>query len=492
MPLIPLTIPPGVFRNGTEYEQSGRWREANLVRWRDGSMRPVGGWIPRVMDEFSEPLRGMLAWADNSADTQLAVGTANGLFKISPLGVVSDITPTGLATGLVDAAENSAYGGGFYGIGDYGVRRPTTGVFGEATTWALDTWGEYLVACNPQDGKIYEWDLDTDNEAAVIANAPTSCKSIVVTEERFLFALAAGGNPRKVQWSDREDNTTWTPAATNEAGDFELQTTGRIMCGLRMRGRTLILTDTDAHIATYSGPPFVYGFDRVGTACGVASRKSAVAIDEGAIWMGFNGFFVFDGSVTREIPCEVVDFVLDNINQNQISKVYAVHNSQFGEVWWFYPDGDSVENNRYVTYDYKENHWSIGSLNRTAGIDRGVFNTPIWAESNGDLYNHEIGYQHHGSIVFAETGPISLGNGDSVMKVNNLIPDEKTQGQLEVTFKTRFHPNDVERSYGPYSMSNPTSVRFTGRQVRMRVQAVNDKDWRSGIMRIEAIPGGRR
>ena len=43
----------------------------------------------------------------------------------------------------------------------------------------------------------------------------------------------AGGNPRKVQWSDREDNTLWTPAATNEAGDLELNTSGQIMAGIK-------------------------------------------------------------------------------------------------------------------------------------------------------------------------------------------------------------------------------------------------------------------
>jgi hypothetical protein len=619
MALIPLQIPPGVFRNGTEFEQSNRWREANLIRWRDGSMRPIGGWIERKATVMPTAPRAMLAWVDNSADSRVALGSACDLYVMNALGTVTDITPVGLTCGIEDAAENSAYGGGFYGTGYYGVARPSTGVFQEATTWALDTWGEYLVACSNADGDLYEWQLgstygadvvadgdfasaagwttgadwtiasgvasysgtgvnaieqtltvvdtepyeitltliDPDNDsdpatipsalvkiegsstllsetigpgvhvfrfyadgtsvdlsiepssiaepdfdidnvivkqcpaAETIANAPTNCKSLVVTEERFLFALAADGNPRKVQWCDREDNTTWTPSATNEAGDFELQTTGQIMCGLRMRGRTLLLTDTDAHIATYSGPPFVYGFERVGTACGIASRKAAVAIDEGAFWMGQNGFYAFDGSVAREIACDVNDFVFDNINRDQISKAYAVHNSQFGEIWWFYPSGDSIENNRYVILDYKERHWSIGEIERTAGVDRGVFDTPIWSDSSANLYDHETGYVH-AATVYAETGPISLGNGDQVMKVNNLIPDEKTQGQVEVTFKTRFHPNDTERSYGPYSTANPTSVRFTGRQVRMRVEATGNDNWRSGIMRIEAMPGGRR
>ena len=78
------------------------------------------------------------------------------------------------------------------------------------------------------------------------------------------------------------------------------------------------------------------------------------------------------------------------------------------------------------------------------------------------------------------------------MAATMLIPDEKTQGDVSATFKTRFHPNDTLRSYGPYSMANPTSVRFTGRQIKMRVEGERLADWRVGIMRLEAKPGGLR
>ena len=377
MALISLKIPPGVYRNGTDLESSGRWRDASLVRWHNGSMRPVGGWQARVESAFDSAPRGMVAWVDNSGDSRIAAGTYNKLFSVSASGTVSDITPAGFTAGKLNAAVNTAYGGGFYGTGYYGVKRPTTGTFQEATTWSLDTWGEYLVGCTPDDGVLYEWTLNTGTPAAAISNAPVDNKALVVTEERFIFALGAGGNPRKVQWCDREDNTTWTPSATNEAGDFELQTQGEIMCGLRMRGRTLILTSNDAHIATYSGPPFVYGFERAGTACGVVARRAAVAVDQGAFWMGANGFFAFDGSVAKEINCDVTDYIFCDINRNQISKTYAVHNSEFGEIWWFYPSQNSTTNDRYVAYDYLEGHCEVGQIDRSCGVARGVFDKPI-------------------------------------------------------------------------------------------------------------------
>ena len=613
MPLVQLAIPPGVYRNGTDYQSAGRWRDASLVRWTDNTMQPIGGWQERVTIEADAKVRGSVAWSDNSGDRWLSGGTYQSLYAISASGIVRDITPAAFVEGNLDAVRNLGYGGGFFGLYTYGTQRQDVGTYDEATTWSLDSWGEYLVACSYADGGIYQWDLDVavgsdvvtngafaadsdwtkgtgwtigagvasfsgssvaalsqvltlvsgetyeivftlsgasadearvrvttsgdvvdltfgsgthtlrfaadatsatlsfepadavasafsvDNVSAIkvpaadiLSNAPTANLSIVVTEERFLFALGAGGNPRKVQWSDREDNNTWTPSATNEAGDIDLQSSGQIMLGIRTRGQTIILTDLDAHTATYQGPPFVYGFERVGTSCGAASRKCAAAVDAGIFWMGRNGFHFFSGGRVEELSCDVADYVFNNINTSQLSKIHAVSNSKFDEVWWFYPSATSVECDSYVSFNYKENHWAVGSLARTSGIDAGVFSTPIWFSIDGVAYNQESGSNLNGATVFAESGAFEIANGESVMMATMLIPDEKTQGDVVATFKSRFYPNDTERSYGPYSMANPTNVRFSGRQVAMRVTGAETTSWRWGVPRIEVKAGGIR
>jgi hypothetical protein len=490
MALIKLELPAGIYSNGTDYESSGRWNSANLVRWQNNSIRPVGGWVTRVANVVDGAPRAAHAWLDNSHDPHLAVGTYNELYAINYDGTAIDITPSGFTAGQDSAAENIAYGGKAFGTGDYGVTRPTDGVVLEATTWQLDNWGEYLIGCSVDDGKLYEWPLT--GIAAQIANSPIDCVGIIATEERFIFALGAGGNPRKVAWCDRENNTDWTPAATNEAGDFELQTDGELMCGARIRGRTLLLTTTDAHIATYAGPPTVYGFERVGTSCGTATRKGLVAVGEGAFWMGVNNFFVFNGSGVTVIKCDVLDYVFNDINRQQISKSFGVHNGRFGEVWWFYPSADSTENNRYVIYDYQENIWSVGQLDRTSGIDSGVFTTPVWFDHNGNSYNHEIGNDYSGNQPYLESGPINIANGDNVMHLTQMIPDELNQGDVTAIIKTRFYPNGEEREYGPYSMSNPTSLRATGRQIRVRFTGSEHTNWRIGKMRLNVEQGGKR
>lgn len=454
-------------------------------------MKPVGGWLTRATPT-DQPIRGLQAWRDLEGDRWIASGTFEGLFVTLASGTTTDITPADYVSGSRDALANLGYGGGFYGTGAYGIARPDTGALQDADTWSLDNFGQNLVACSTSDGRLLEWAIDTGTDAAAISNAPTDCSALLVTEERFLFALGAGGNFRKVQWSDREDNTTWTPLATNEAGDFDLQSPGRIMLGIRARGQSVILTDQDAHTATYQGPPFVYGFERVGTACGAISRLCAASVDAGVFWMGRGAFYVYSGGAVRELPCEVLDYVFSNLNSAQRSKVACVPNSSFGEIWWFYPSGGSLENDKYVAFNYAENHWSVGDIVRTSGVDVGVFNTPVWAGVDGKIINHEIGHIYDGVLPFAESGPVQIGNGDQVMSATMLIPDELTQGQVTVTFDARFHPNDTERTYGPYSMANPTDVRFTGRQVSMRVTGAENADWRFGVPRIEAKAGGLR
>lgn len=493
MALIPLKIPPGMYRNGTEYESAGRWNDGNLVRWADGVMRPVGGWRQRVTSAATGRPCGLSTWADNAAARWAAIGTHSKLYGAQSGVDLYDITPAGYTVGRADAVAAVGYGSSTYGSGAYGTPRPITTTAGvlEATTWALDNWGQRLLACASTDGRIYEWDRNTAAAATVLTNAPTQNRSMIVTAERFVFALGANGNPRLVQWSDQENNTVWTPAATNQAGSNELQTMGRIISARKVRGGTLILTDADAHLAQYAGPPFIYRFERVGAGCGLIGANAIAAADAFCVWMSRSGFWLFD-SYAQPLPSDVSDYVYSDINLVQASKIAAVHVAKFGEVWWYYPSGDSNECNRYVVWSYRDKYWATGSIARTVGTDAGVFEYPLVASPAGIVYEHEVGYGYDGAQPFAESGPIELGAGDRVMSARQLVPDERTQGDVQARFKLRFYPNAAEQTVGPYAMGTPTSVRFTARQVRMRVEALRAADWRVGTMRLEAVPGSER
>ena len=490
---IPLKLPPGIYRNGTEYQSAGRWYDANLVRWYENTLRPMGGWRKRAAGQMSGLCRGFITWRDNSSNRFIAAGTHTKLYAMNEAGTLKEITPTGLTAGIADALSTTGYGYSTYGTLAYGTPRPDTGTVTQATTWSMDTWGEYLIACSNADGKIYEWQLGftTPTLAAAIANAPVNNKAVLVTAERIMFALGAGGNPRKVQWCDQENNTLWTPAGDNLAGDYELATPGTLLAGKRVKGVNLLFTDVDVHAASYVGAPFVYGFEKAGSGCGLISAQSVAAIDTAAIWMSRAGFWIYDGYV-KPLPSDVSDYVFGNMNYNQASKVYAVHNSKFGEIWWYYPSSGSNENDSYVTFNYRENHWNIGTLARTAGTDSGVFVNPLMVSTDGFIYEHEVGFAYDSASLYAESGPVQLGNGDNIMSVRQVVPDEQTLGEAVVSFKTRKYPTGTQSTFGPYTAANPTSVRFSGRQVNMRVTGNTLADWRVGVMRLEAVASGKR
>ena len=526
MDAITLNIPPGVVDHGTDSRAEGRWHDAHLARWTNGVLHPVGGWgeisnvfVPSnavfsigsnnelTLVSIGRVPRGSHAWYDNGGIPRLATGTHDKLYAWAgdPDTAIVDITPVSpnaLTVGNLNSNENIGYGGKDYGEGTYGTPRATDGQTVPATSWIFDNFGEDLVALSTADRRIFLWDRTGTADVITPSSGtvPINNKGIIVTAERFLFALGANDDPRKIQWCDREDLTTWSPQPTNEAGDITLQTNGNIVCAEKVRGRTLILTTIDAHVATYQGPPTVYGFQRLASGCGIAGPQLSGAISGMAFWMGESQFFMYDGSTIRPIPCDVHDHVFRNINKAEIGSAFCVVNNQFNEIWWFYPSEESLENDRYVAYDYLENHWSIGYVSRATGVDSGVFKNPIWIHTLGMFHEHEKGFNHttgqdayiNTNYAYAETGPARINQGNRVVKVNSVIPEEDTQGEVDIRFKTRFYPNDTETTHGPYSPANPTDVRFTGRQLRLRVDGDVGANWRFGPLRMRGREGGYR
>lgn len=456
-------------------------------------MRPVGGWVKLVNSPVTGVPRGMLAWRQNDFESRLAIGTQSKLYVYSG-GSVYDITPSGIATGRLNSFSGYGYGYGTYNNGDYGESQVQS-ISLQATTWSLDTWGQNLIACNVTDGKIYTWNNSPSSPATQLTNAPTDCAGIIVTPERHLVAYGAGGVGKKVAWCSSEDNTDWTATATNSAGELQLQTDGRILAAERVRGQIALLTETELHMMQYIGLPYVYSVQKVGSFCGLIGPKASKAIEGGMVWMSHNNFFVFDGTL-RPIPCDVSDHVFGDINRVQAAKIAAGHNSKYGEVWWFYPSAASDEVDRYVMWNYRENHWSVGTLARTSWVDSGVYPYPIASDVNGYLYEHENGWTAAGSPLttqrYAKSGPVEISNGDTIMHVRQILPDENSQGKVHFSCRIRYTPNGSETTYGPFTVAPYTDARLSGRQVALDVTGQADEDWRLGRVRLDAVAGGGR
>ena len=420
------------------------------------------------------------------------------------------------------------WGAGTWGLSTWGTPRPAGVTALNTRVWQLDTFGEDLIAqiCN---GAIYVWDLSggTGARATAISGAPTkNMFALVSTPDRHLVCFgtettigtASTQDPMFVRFSNQEDINTFTESATNTAGGQRLTDGSRILSAVRSRGQILIFTDTSLHGMQYVGPPYTFGFQQLGANCGCIGPHAALDVNGLAFWMGTEAFYAFDGTV-KKMPCTVQDYVFKDINLIQGSKVYAGVNSQFNEVTWFYCSFTSDDIDRFVSYNYLENVWSVGSLARTAWSDIGTFEKPVASEYSASsaattistiygltpgrsfLYNQEDGVNANGSPItaFIQSGYFDIGDGDSMIFMKRFIPDFKDQqGNLEVQLRLRAYPQStaVPSSLDPYTVTPSTQkvdTRARGRQISLKIESDEvDTFWRYGTLRVDIQPDGLR
>jgi hypothetical protein len=212
--------------------------------------------------------------------------------------------------------------------------------------------------------------------------------------------------------------------------------------------------------------------------------------------MGQGGFWLFNGQSVEPLDCEVQDLVFGDLNADQASKTTAVLLGGPGEIWWFYPSGSSMENDRYVAWAYREsrrlgrNIWTAGALTRLAGVGKSVGRTPpLMVDDQGHLYEHEVGLDHGGLTPFLETGPIEIGQGDALAEIQRIVPDEANAGDVQVSLTGRMWPNGADVDLGTWSLASPTDLLVQAREIRLRYTATRKADFRIGGFRLDLVQG---
>ena len=317
-----------------------------------------------------------------------------------------------------------------------------------------------------------------------------------------------------IRWSDTEDPASWTPLETNSAGGIRIPTGSEFITAVETKSEVLVWTDDALHSLRYVGAPFEYAISRIGMTS-IIAPNAAVTANDVTFWMGHNGFFQYDGRILS-LPCSVKDYVFNDINMGQAEKIASGSNMSFNEVWWFYPSANSSENDRYVAYNYNERVWFIGTMVRTAWIDRGIEDYPRAASTDGYIYFHEFG-QDDGSTnppapipAFIESSPIEIGQGDQFGFVWRMIPDLDFRNSsafnptvdltLEAqdfsgsTFSQTANNNTTRSATVPVEQfTQQTYFRLRGRMLSLRVESSGvGVAWRLGIPRIDVRPDGRR
>jgi hypothetical protein len=454
----------------------------------------------------------------NAGSTATAVGAATIDYQIN---IGSDVS-----------YFDYGWGTGTWGLSTWGTPRDSSAIIGtylNSRIWQFDTYGEDVI-CQLVLGGTYLWDtsLGVGVRAAQIAGAPTRSEyALVSTPDRHLICFGTeetvgthlSQDPMFVRFSDQENIAEFEPTATNTAGGQRLTDGSTIVSAIRSRGQILIFTDTSLHGMQYIGPPYTFGFSQLGTNCGLIGAHAAIDVNGVAMWMGGQAFYVFDGTV-KKIPCTVQDYVFKDINLVQGPKVHIGVNSQFNEVTWWYCSFTADYIDRYVTYNYLENTWSIGTMPRTSWVDIGTYATPMATEYLKDstatpigstingltagrsvVYNQETGKNALGQPIYSylQSGYFDIGDGDQMLFMKRFIPDfQNFVGDLTIRLLLRPYPSASASpsSLDPYVITPDTQkvdTRARGRQISVSMENETvDGDWRFGTLRVDIQPDGLR
>ena len=452
----------------------------------------------------------------NSSDSGNGGSAADAVYQIN--------------SGLDVFVQAAGWGSGTWSASTFGSTSALS-ANGQLRLWTHDNFGENLII-NPRGGSIYRWveDNGLSTRAVVLSGnlVPTTGLQVITSEtDRHLIVLGADPitagartgtlDPMLIAFSDSEDETEFEPLSTNSAGSLRLSSGSLIIGGLKSRQEVLVWTDTSLYSMTFIGPPLIFAVNLINEGAGLIGPKASANAPNGVYFMSKNAFYLYNGSV-QKLPCSVQDYVFSDLDLSQAYKCHVAINSEFSEVWFFYPslEDDTNEISRYVIYNYEEQSWSIGSLVRYAWLDAGIENKPIasgTSSSTSYLYTHESGFNNDTIAmdgVFIESADIDIADGENFAFVKKVIPDVLFATQtgtspspaMNIVVKSRDYNGDsltVNSTTQVTTSSTYSNLRARSRQLVLRFESDDDNEvdrkdyrWRLGSTRLEVQPSGRR
>ena len=459
-------------------------------------------------------------------------------------------------------AQTYGYGWGVagWGSGNWGEAATASEVSLEPGLWSLDNFGQVLIA-TVANGKTFSWNggaasalnnrASTTTSGFETSNNPTASRlTLISPTTRHLIHLAtetAIGNTATqddmfIRFSNQEGINTYAPSATNTAGTQRLQDGTKIMGALKAKETILIFTDNALYTMKFVGSPFTFGFEQVGTNCGLIGKNACVEVDGVAYWMSPKGFFAYDGTV-KSLPCTVEDHVFENIDTTKGQQVNAGLNNLFTEVVWWYPSSGSDYNDKYVVLNFGESAltrvlggvWYTGTEPRTSWVDATIYPKPFATKYNvsssgtfpaivGEsglgqttLFEHEVGTDQvnpNGTTTavtsFIKSYDIDIEQrsrnpvapavaGEVFMKMRRFVPDFKSlAGNAKVTLGIKRYPQETQTNtaLSPFTISSTTikkDTRARGRYINIKIENdTSSESWRFGTLKLDVQPDGRR
>jgi hypothetical protein len=493
---------------------------------------------------------------------------------------ISNVTSNTFTITVASAATSTVASGGGTGISaafqiNIGYENVTAGYGWGTGTWGRGTWGSSSttpIFNNPRlysadnfnndlifsitDGSIYYWAYDSNfTTRAVLMSSlggatavPQQVGTLIFAPSGHLIALscteydAAAAAPDYlgalnqllIRWADvtadaGPDPLYWKPELTNTAGFLYLQSGTSIITAYHAKQETLIWTDISLSSMQFLGTAEVFGVQEVANGISVVGPNAVASANNVIYWMGNDKFYTYNGRVDT-LPCTLRQFVFEDINRQQGQIFFAGTNSQFNEIVWFYCSANAVAIDRYVIYNYSDNIWYFGTINRTAWIDAGIYGTPL-AVHDGWLYAHEsgtddgqpLGAPPVGMDSYIQSADVDIEDGDKFMLIRRVIPDvnftnsETTNPvtgapvtpEATITVGVRNFPGAASSVTNASGVStarpivtasatinqytNQVFIRARGRQMNFKIESNGvGTQWQLGMPRIDARPDGTR
>ena len=411
------------------------------------------------------------AIAANANDSGNGGGSSDASYQLS-IGNESGTEGLGWGAGAWNA--EGATGGG--ANGGWNEPRAGTGIFMPMRIVYFTRYQDDLLF-NVRYGDIYRWVWQNtpSARAALLSASPSSGTEVPEEVTQVLIAqdnqsniiLALGctpypasGSPDRdpllIRWSDISNPFNFTPSDLTTAGSLSVQNGSHILRGVPTTRETLIFTESTLNSLKFTGTFDVFRLDEISSYTSLVGPNAVATVDGVTYWMGLNKFYRYDGRVNT-LDCTVQDEIFENYNLDQSDQIFAALNSEYHEVWWFYPAAGAKTITNYVTYNYLENVWFYGdcdgasegdaSFSRTAWQDAGIYNKPHSAASNHYVYKHENGNNAPMDVAFASpfitTGDAGSGNitvtteavhgasiGDTVLLSGAVTVDGITAAQI--------------------------------------------------------------
>jgi hypothetical protein len=511
----------------------------------------VGSSIVEVTDAAGGYIDGdFVTFSGATAVGGIAANTLNQEYQISytsgnsyTIDVGTNATSSVTGGGSVSAAYQinigpaftiplTGWGSSFWGSGTWGFGAESTE---SLRLWSQSNFGEDLIF-GPRGGAIYYWDATSGTSSRGVllsslggaSGVPTVQNYILISDiSRFVFCFGANPigsvtqDPMVVRWSDQEDATNWTPAATNQAGSLRFSRGTEIVTAAQSRQEVLVWTNSSLYSMQYVGAPEVWTAQLVGENISIASQNSVAYSNGVAYWMGRDKFYKYDGR-TQPLICNLRKFIFDDLNPAQYDQVFAGTNESYHEVWWFYCSSNSTAVDKYVIYNYIENVWYYGTMARTAWLDSGLREYPLAATYSNNLVNHEIGVDDAETATpqaihaFVASAEFDLDDGHQFMFIWRMLPDIRFDGSTAENPSAVMTLLPLANSGSGYNSplseggsnagtvirtatlpieqyTGQVNVRVRGRQLAIKVESTDlGVTWQLGVPRADMRSDGRR